>query len=177
MSPKIQFFEDNIIIRAEKNYSALQAVDHRADVAEDAVELAEAIYVVVDTLALVPLDKRSGLVVVNVEALLDCLCIVVRAAALLTTLDKTCHKLFLRNVKLYHSCYLMTTLCKHLLKSLCLWDSAGESVEDNTLVFLAKAVVNASEDVYHKVIRYELTIVYKTLGCFAKFCSVLDFVA
>ena len=77
----------------------LECVDHAADIAEDAWQLAESVDVVVNTFALVPLDKRSCLVVINVEALLDSLSVVVRASALLTALDKTSHQLVLRNVE------------------------------------------------------------------------------
>ena len=57
----------------------LERVNHAADITEDAWQLAESVDVVVNAFSLVPLDERSGLVVINVEALLDSLSVVVRA--------------------------------------------------------------------------------------------------
>ena len=57
--------------------SQLESVDYRADVTEDTVELTKTIDVMVYALTLIPLDKRSSLVVINVEALLDGLSVVV----------------------------------------------------------------------------------------------------
>ena len=44
-------------------------------------------------------------------------------------------------------------------------------------MLFAEAVVNAGKDVYHQIIRDKLTLVDESLGCLAKFCFVLDFVA
>ena len=155
--------------------SQLESVDYRADVTEDTVELTKTIDVMVYALTLIPLDKRSSLVVINVETLLDSLGIVVRATTLLTALDKACHKLILRNVEFDHGSYLVTTLSKHLLKSLSLRDSTWETIKDYALVFLAKAVVYAGKNVNHEFVRDKLTIVNKTLGSLAKLCAILDF--
>ena len=132
---------------------------------------------VVNTFALVPLDKRSCLVVINVEALLDSLSVVVRASALLTALDKTSHQLVLRNVEFNHGSYLVSALCEHLLQSLSLWDCAREAVEDNALMLFAEAVIHTCEDVYHQLVWDELSVVDKAFSSLAKFCFVLDFVA
>ena len=105
----------------------LEAVDNGADVTEDAVELTKTVDVVVDTFLAVPLDEGSSLVVVNVKTLLDGLSVVVRAAALLSTLDETLHQLLLGNVELNHGCYLVSALSEHGLESLCLRDGAGET--------------------------------------------------
>ena len=155
----------------------LECVDNSADVTEDTRQFAETVDVVMYALCLIPLDEWSCLVVVNVKTLLDSLSVVVRTTALLATLYETCHKLVLRNVKLNHCCYLVSALCKHLLESLCLRDCTGKSVEDNALVLLAEAVVYACEDINHKLIGDKLAVVNKSLGCLAKLCSVLDFVA
>ena len=48
----------------------LECVDHAADITEDAWQLTESVDVVVNAFSLVPLDERSGLVVINVEAFL-----------------------------------------------------------------------------------------------------------
>ena len=62
----------------------LQAVDDLADVGKDAVEVAEAVDVVVDALLGVPLNEGLGLGVLDAEALLDGLLVVVGTAALLS---------------------------------------------------------------------------------------------
>ena len=155
--------------------SQLESVDYRADVTEDTVELTKTIDVMVYALTLIPLDKRSSLVVINVETLLDSLGIVVRATTLLTALDKASHKFILRNVELNHGSYLVATLSKHLLKSLSLRDSTWETIKDYALVLLAKAVVYAGKNVNHEFVRNKLTIVNKTLGSLAKLCAILDF--
>ena len=130
-----------------------------------------------DVLILIPFDERSGLVVVNVEALLYRLLVVVRASALLAALHEAHHQLVLRNVELYHCGNFVSTLVEHLLQSLCLWDSARESVEYHSLMLLAERVVYAGENVYHQLVRNELTLVDVSLGSLAKFSFVFDLIS
>ena len=61
----------------------LQAVDNSTDVAEDAVELAQSVNVIVYALVGIPVYQGSGLAVIYTEALLDGLLVVVAAPALL----------------------------------------------------------------------------------------------
>ena len=152
----------------------LERVNHATDITEDAWQLAESVDVVVNAFSLVPLDERSGLVVINVETLLDCLCVVVRATALLTALHETSHQLVLRHVKLNHGSHLVSALCEHFLQSLSLRDSAWEAVEDYALVLLAEAIIHTCEDVDHQLVGDELSVVNEALGSLAKFCSVLN---
>ena len=127
-------------------------INYLRDVAKDAVERAQTIDMVVDTLFLVPLYQRTRLVVVNVEAFLDGLRIVVRASALLTTLDETCHQLVLGNIEFYHRSHTMTALSKHRLQRLCLRYSTWEAIENHSLVLFAKTVIDTCEDAYHEVV-------------------------
>ena len=76
------------------------------------------------------------------EALLDSLFVVVGTPALLTTEDEALHQFILRHVEFNHSSHLVATLVEHFLQGLCLWDGTGETVEDDTLVFTTKRVVD-----------------------------------
>ena len=162
---------------ALQSLSILQAVDYSTDVAEDAVELAQSVDVVVYALVSIPVYQGSGLVVIYTEALLDGLLVVVAASALLTAQYEALHQLVLGNVELYHGSYLVAALSQHLLQSLGLGNGAGEPVEDNALVLLAKAVIYAGQDVYHQFIGYQLPLVDIVLGRLAKLGTVLDFIA
>ena len=155
----------------------LQAVDNSTDVAEDAVELAQSVNVIVYALVGIPVYQGSGLAVIYTEALLDGLLVVVAAPALLAAQYEALHQLVLGNVELYHGSYLVAALSQHLLQGLGLGNGAGEPVEDNALVLLAKAIIYAGQDVYHQLIGYQLSLVDIVLGRLAKLGTVLDFIA
>lgn len=156
---------------------SLKRVDYRADVAEDAAQLAKTVYVVVYALAFIPFDEGSSLVVIHIEALLYCLGVVVGTSALLAALDKALHEFGLGHVKLNHCRNLVAAFCEHLLESLGLGNSAGETVEDYALVLLAEIVVDAGKNVNHEFVGDELAVVDVALGCLAELGAVLDFAA
>ena len=131
---------------------------------------------VVNILTLIPVNQWRSLVVVNIKALLDCFLVVIRTTALLTTEKQTLHQLILWNKEFNHSCHIVTTLSQHLLQSLCLWDCTWETIEDNTLMLLAKAIVYACKNIYHQLIRNELTIVNVSFCSLTKFCTILNFI-
>ena len=110
---------------------------------------------------------------VDVEALLYRLFVVVGATALFASLDETGHQFVLWHVELYHRSHRVSALGKHRLQGFCLRDGAGESVEDHTCVLLAEAVVDAGEDAYHELVGDELPLVDIAFGGLTKFCSVL----
>ena len=114
---------------------------------------------------------------VNVETLLDGLFVVVASSALLSAEQEALHQFVFRHVQLNHGCHLVSAFGKHLFQGFCLRDSAGETVEDDTLMLLAETVVNTGEDINHQFIGDELSVVDIAFGCLAQFCSVLDLAA
>ena len=100
-APFILFYRDAIF---------LQSVDNSADITEDTRQFAETVDVVMYALSLVPLNERSCLVVVNVEALLDSLSVVVRTAALLLTSSLRTPKFFIKEF-----CYFLMSCHQHCL--------------------------------------------------------------
>ena len=65
-------------------FMILQIVDDGSDVAKDAVELTQTVDVMVYAFFGVPFNEGRCLVVINVEALLDSLLVVIAASALLS---------------------------------------------------------------------------------------------
>lgn len=129
-----------------------------------------------NTLTFIPIYQWRSLCVVNIEPLLDCLFVIIRTAALLSTENQTVHQLVLGNEEFNHGSHVMTAISQHLLQCFSLRDSTWETVEDNPLMLLAEAVVNAGKNINHQLIRNELTIIYVSLGCFTQSRTVLDFV-
>ena len=66
---------------------------------------------------------------------------------------------------------------EHLLQCLCLWRGTWEAVEDDSFVVFAETVVNVGKDVYHQLIRYELSVVNIALCGLSECCFILDFTA
>ena len=110
------------------------------------------------------------------EALLDGLLVVVSPATLLSTEEQTFHQLIFRHVEFNHGSHLVATLVEHLLQSLCLWDRTGETVEDDTLV-IAEAIIDTSEDAHHEVIGYQLSVVDIRGSGLTQLCPLLDLTA
>ena len=127
-----------------------------------------------DAFLLKPFDEGSSLVLIDIEALFDGLFVVVFAPLFLGTAKQTEHEDVLFDDEFYHHAQFVSALCKHFLQCLCLSDSAGEAVEDDTLA-CGLSVVGLSQDVYHEFIGDELAVGNIALSHFAQFCSVLDF--
>lgn len=155
----------------------LQTVDNLTDALENLVYGTQAFYMMMDAFLVVPVDERGSLAVIDGEALLDGLLVVVGAAANLSAVYQTCYQLFLRYREFYHRCYLVSTLVEHLLQGFSLLDGTWETIEDDTLVVFSIAVIDRSQDVDHQVIGDELTVVDIFLGCFAQFRSFFYLVA
>ena len=111
------------------------------------------------------------------EALLDGLFVIIGTTALLATQDETLHQFILRYIELQHGCHLVTALTEHLLQSLSLRNGAGETVEDNTGMILAKAVIDRGEDADHQFVGNQLAVVDELLGCLTQLCTILNLCA
>lgn len=157
--------------------SSLQVVYYFTDVSEDAVEVAQTVDVVMYALIGVPVYQRGGLVVIDGEALLDSLFVVIAAAALLSAQEEALHEFLFGHVELYHGSHLVPACGEHVFQGLGLGNGTGKSVEDYSLVLLAEAVVHAGQNVDHQCVGYELPLIYETLGRLAKFRTVLDLIA
>ena len=110
------------------------------------------------------------------EALLDRLLVVVGTTTLLSTEQETLHQLILGHVELDHRSHLVTTLTEHLLQSLSLWDGTGETIEDHTLVLSTERVIDRCKDRHHQIVGDQLTIVDITLGGLTQFGTVLNLI-
>ncbi len=108
------------------------------------------------------------------EALLDGLLVVVGTSALLSAQDEALHQLVLGHVELQHGSHLVTTLTEHRLQGLSLRNGAGETVEDDAGMLLAKAIVDGGQDRDHQVVGYQLSVVNKLLGGLAQFRAFLN---
>ena len=111
------------------------------------------------------------------ETLLDGLFVIIGTTALLATQDETLHQLIFRNIELQHGCHLVTALTEHLLQSLSLRNGAGETIEDNTGMILAKAVIDRGEDTDHQFVGNQLAVVDELLGCLTQLCTILNLCA
>ena len=98
---------------------------------------------------LIPLDQWLCLGVINDQAFLNCLLVVISATTVLTAFDKTGHQLVLGNIQLNHRCHFVTTFIQHFLQCLSLWDRTGKPVKDNTLMTTTKRVVDIGKDADH----------------------------
>ena len=107
------------------------------------------INMVVQSFFLIPLNERLSLRVIDHKAFLDGLLVVISTSTFLSTLDESVHQLVLGHVQLYHSSHLVTTLIKHLLQCLSLWNGAGEAIKDNALVSTSKLVIDFGKNAYH----------------------------
>ena len=101
--------------------------------AKDTVELSQSVDVVTDSLALIPFNEWTCLIMIDIKTFLDGLLIVIRTAAQLTAKKKSLHQFILGHIQFYHCCNVVTTFCKHGLQCLSLRNSTGESVEDMLL--------------------------------------------
>ena len=110
------------------------------------------------------------------ETLLDGLLVIIGATTLLTTQDQTAHQLVLGHIELDHRSHLVATLVEHLLQGLCLWNRAGEAVEDHTLVLTTETVVNAGQNADHQVVGDQLTVINILLGCLTQFGTLTDLI-
>ena len=63
-------------------------VNDRSDAFKDGIHCAKAFHMMVYALFLIPIDERSSLSVINIEAFLDGCFIVVAASAFLSAVDK-----------------------------------------------------------------------------------------
>ena len=131
----------------------------------------------VQALFLIPVDERLRLRVVNHKALFNGFLVVVGTSAFLSALDETLHQFVFGHVQFNHGSHFMSTLGKHLLQCLGLWDGTGESVEDNTFVRCSKPVVHAGQNADHQVVGNQLSVVYQSFGSHSQFCTFLDFIA
>ena len=130
---------------------------------------------VVQTFLLVPFNQGLSLRVIDHEALFDSLLVVVGTSALLSAQNQALHQFIFGHGQFNHGSYLVATLVEHLFQGLCLWDRAGETIEDDTLVLTSERVVYRCQDAYHQVVGNQLTVVDIALSRLAKFCTLLDF--
>src|SRR5574344_700378 len=130
----------------------------------------------VNTLFLIPVDKRRCLIMIHVKTFLYRFLIIIATTALLSAKNKTLHQFFLRYIKFNHCSDFVSTLSKHFLQSFCLRNRTWEAIKNDAFVFFAKTVINTCKNINHKLIWNKLTLVYITFGCFPEFCTVLNFI-
>lgn len=137
---------------------------------------AETLYGVALAFFLVPLGKGRGLRVINGEAFVNRLFVVVSTAGGLAAVDEALHKYVVGHLQLQHGTDFRVALCEHLLQGFGLRNGAWKSVEDNAFA-RAEAVVYACQNVYHQAVGDELPVIDVAFGGLAQFCAVLDLCA
>ena len=154
----------------------LKVINDFANVSEDTVKLTKAINVMVNSLFLIPIDKRSRLIMIYRKAFFNGFGIVIRASALLTAPYQTLHQFLFGDVKFNHCRYFVSALSQHLLQSFGLRNGTWEAIEDNALVFFAEAIINTGKDINHQLVRNQLAVINISLGSLAKFCPFPDLI-
>ena len=113
---------------------------------------------------------------INHEALLDGLLVVVGTAALLSALDEAIHQFLLGHVEVKHHRDALSACGQHLLQRFSLRNGAGKSVENHTFALL-EAIQLGSQHIHDEVVWQQLTLVDVALGHLAQLGVVLDFSA
>lgn len=127
-----------------------------ADVAEDIVDGSGAFDGVVFAFGGIEVTERGGLLIVDFEAVFDCLWVVVAASALGTALYEAVDKFVVVDFESHDCVDFRSATGKHIIESLCLLNGAGESIEDHAGGRLRVIVECVVEDVNHKIVGDQL---------------------
>src|SRR5574344_705464 len=101
---------------------------------------------------------------INIESFFNGFLVIIGTSAQLTTINQTSHQLVLRNSKFNHCSNLMITLGQHFLQSLSLRNCTRETIEDYTFMVFSKSIINTGKDIYHQIIRNQLTVIDESLS-------------
>ncbi len=96
---------------------------------------------------------------VDLEAVLDGLEIVVGTACLGAALDHAVDQLILRHLQPHHMVDFLATFLQEAVERLSLGDGAGETVENHPVFCFGVIVDDFFKDLYHQGVRYELSLV------------------
>ena len=105
------------------------------------------------------ITQRGCGLMVNIEAVLYCLDIVIGTPGLHPALYHTVNQLTLRDLQTYNMMKLLPATLEKPLQGISLRHCTGESVEDNTILGLRFMIDNILKDFYHQRIRDELPLV------------------
>lgn len=134
------------------------AVEGCADGVEDGVDRAETVDGVIVALLLVEVAQGAGLGVVDLETLVDGVEIVIAASAFLATVEESCDKFVIGDLKTHYSMEFRAALLKHLVEGVSLRDCTGKTVKDHAVFSLRIAVKDIGEDVDHQRIRDKIAL-------------------
>ena len=114
---------------------------------------------------------------IDIEAILDGIDIIVGTSCLLTTRQHTMHKFILGDIEADNGVELRTTLSEQLLEGISLWDGAREAIEHDTLLGGSLILKHIVEDADHQIVGDQLPLRDKLIGGDAEFGTALNMVA
>ena len=114
---------------------------------------------------------------IDIEAILDGIDIIVGTSCLLTTRQHTMHKFILGDIEADNGVKLRTTFSEQLLEGISLWDGAREAVEHDPLLGGSLILEHIVEDADHQIVGDQLPLRDKLIGGDAEFGTALNMVA